>query len=88
MADDSQLNQFVGLKKLAAFRDPERKRRDLKKMGKKARLRQWRKDTFGTEEEPEFVLPQAPAVEENDDEMKVDIREGGSRKKRKRSKKH
>lgn len=89
MADDSQLNQFVGLKKLATFRDPERKRRDLKKMGKKARLRQWRKDTFGTEEEPEFVLPQAPAVEEeNDDEMKVDIREGGSRKKRKRSKKH
>ncbi|RAO64329.1 uncharacterized protein BHQ10_000341 [Talaromyces amestolkiae] len=90
MADDSQLNQFVGLKKLAAFRDPERKRRDLKKMGKKARLRQWRKDTFGTEEEPEFVLPQAPAVEEenDDDEMKVDIREGGSRKKRKRSKKH
>lgn len=89
MADDSQLNQFVGLKKLAAFRDPERKRRDLKKMGKKARLRQWRKDTFGTEEEPEFVLPQAPAVEkEDEDEMKVDIREGGSRKKRKRSKKH
>lgn len=89
MADDSQLNQFVGLKKLATFRDPERKRRDLKKMGKKARLRQWRKDTFGTEEEPEFVLSQAPAAdEEKDDEMKVDIREGGSRKKRKRSKKH
>ncbi|EED20115.1 ribosome biogenesis protein Kri1 [Talaromyces stipitatus ATCC 10500] len=90
MADDAQLNQFVGLKKLATFRDPERKRRDLKKMGKKARLRQWRKDTFGTEEEPEFVLPQAPAAapEKNDDEMKVDIREGGSRKKRKRSKKH
>ncbi|KAE8556686.1 hypothetical protein EYB25_001389 [Talaromyces marneffei] len=91
MADDSQLNQFVGLKKLATFRDPERKRRDLKKMGKKARLRQWRKDTFGTEEEPEFVLPQAPAAaaqEEEGDEMKVDIREGGSRKKRKRSKKH
>jgi protein KRI1 len=92
MADDSQLNQFVGLKKLAAFRDPERKRRDLKKMGKKARLRQWRKETFGTENEPEFELKQAPAAaavpEEKDDEMKVDIREGGSRKKRKRSKKH
>ncbi|OKL60520.1 hypothetical protein UA08_04204 [Talaromyces atroroseus] len=91
MADDAQLNQFVGLKKLAAFRDPERKRRDLKKMGKKARLRQWRKDTFGTEDEPEFELKQAPAAvpEEKADEMQVDIREGGgSRKKRKRSKKH
>lgn len=90
MADDSQLNQFVGLKKLAAFRDPERKRRDQKKMGKKARLRQWRKDTFGTEDEPEFELKQAPAPvqQENGDEMNVDIREGSSRKKRKRSKKH
>lgn len=90
MADDAQLNQFVGLKKLAAFRDPEKKRRDLKKMGKKARLRQWRKDTFGTEEEPEFELKQAPVVAQDvaDDEMKVDIREAGPRKKRKRSKKH
>lgn len=91
MADDSQLNQFVGLKKLASFRDEERKRRDQKKMGKKSRLRQWRKDTFGAEEEPEFALPQGPAPggeEKKGDEMEVDIREGGSRKKRKRSRKH
>jgi protein KRI1 len=90
MADDSQLNQFVGLKKLASFRDTERKRRDQKKMGKKSRLRQWRKDTFGAEEEPQFDLAQAPAPggEEKGDEMDVDIREGGSRKKRKRSRKH
>ncbi|CRG85716.1 Protein KRI1 [Talaromyces islandicus] len=90
MADDSQLNQFVGLKKLASFRDAERKRRDQKKMGKKSRLRQWRKDTFGAEEEPEFKLAQGPAPgkEEKGDEMEVDIREGGSRKKRKRSRKH
>ncbi|PGH17321.1 hypothetical protein AJ79_01205 [Helicocarpus griseus UAMH5409] len=99
MADDSQLNQFAGLKKLAAFRDPERKKRDLKKMGKKARLRQWRKDTFGNEDgPPKFVLPQASAdtaekgaaaaVGNNNGEdgaMEVDIREG--KKKRKRSKK-
>lgn len=51
-ARDEQLNEFAGLKKLAAFRDPERKRMDKKKLGKKARLRQWRKDTFGTEEGP------------------------------------
>ncbi|KAF2400300.1 Krr1-domain-containing protein [Trichodelitschia bisporula] len=51
-ADDAQLNQFVGLKKLAAFRDPQRKSKDKKKLGKKARLRQWRKETFGREDGP------------------------------------
>ncbi|OAX81418.1 hypothetical protein ACJ72_04246 [Emergomyces africanus] len=60
MADDSALNQFAGLKKLATFRDPERKKKDLKRMGKKARLRQWRKETFGDENGPpaDFALPQ------------------------------
>lgn len=94
MATDAQLNKFAGLKKLATFRDPEKKRRDQKKLGKKARLRQWRKETFGDEEGPKFVWPpeqpastSAPEKEDDSGEMKVDIREGGSRKKRKRSKK-
>ncbi|KAH9827446.1 protein kri1-like [Teratosphaeria destructans] len=51
-ADDSALNQFAGLKKLTAFRDEEKKRKDKKKLNKKARLRQWRKETFGKEDEP------------------------------------
>lgn len=91
MADDAQLNQFAGLKKLAPFRDPEKKRRDQKKLGKKARVREWRKETFGDEEGPKWEIPVQQATAEQDDngdEMKVDIREGGSRKKRKRSKKH
>ena len=46
---DSALNEFAGLKKLATFRDEERKRKDRKKLGKKARLRQWRRDTFGAD---------------------------------------
>ncbi len=46
---DAALNEFVGLKKLAAFRDPDRKRKDKKRLGKKARLRQWRRDNFGAE---------------------------------------
>jgi protein KRI1 len=50
-ADDKALNEYAGLKKLAAFRDEEKKRRDKKKFSKKARLRQWRKETFGTTEE-------------------------------------
>lgn len=91
MADDSQLNQFAGLKKLASFRDPEKKRRDQKKLGKKARLRKWRQDTFGREDAPDFSWGEKrPAAERGDEtETKVDIREGEpKRKKRKRSKKH
>ncbi|PYH95024.1 Krr1-domain-containing protein [Aspergillus ellipticus CBS 707.79] len=91
MADDTHLNQFAGLKKLASFRDEEKKQKDQRKLGKKARLRQWRKDTFGDEEGPAIPLesPEAPVQEKGDGVGKVDIREGEpSKKKRKRSKKH
>ncbi|KAJ5514274.1 KRR1 interacting protein 1 [Penicillium fimorum] len=91
MADDTQLNKFAGLKKLATFREEEQKRRDQKRLGKKARLREWRKDTFGDENGPEFKFGGdfQPQPEEAGGEDKVDIREGdGTRKKRKRSKKH
>jgi protein KRI1 len=92
MADDTQLNQYAGLKKLAAFRDSERKRKDQKHLGKKARLRQWRKETFGDESGPKETLADfwksrtngAPSGHEVKDGA-VDIREGG--KKRKRSRK-
>ena len=56
MADDSQLNQFAGLKKLAAFRDPDKKRKDKKHLGKKQRLKQWRQETFGNEQGPTKTL--------------------------------
>ena len=46
---DRQLNDFAGLKKLAPFRDEDRKRRDRKRLGKKARLREWRRGVFGAE---------------------------------------
>ncbi|KAJ6144411.1 hypothetical protein N7470_008306 [Penicillium chermesinum] len=94
MASDSQLNQFAGLKKLASFRDAEKKAKDSRKLGKKARLRQWRLDTFGNESGPVFDLGQqepsgkAKAGDNDERETKVDIREGDGRKKRKRSKKH
>ncbi|GAO14096.1 uncharacterized protein UV8b_06496 [Ustilaginoidea virens] len=48
---DKSLNDFFGLKKLATFRDPEKKRRDKKRLGKKARLREWRRGTFGKDYE-------------------------------------
>ncbi|KAJ5678889.1 hypothetical protein N7462_007133 [Penicillium macrosclerotiorum] len=88
MADDTQLNQFAGLKKLASFRDAEKKAKDERKLGKKP-------DTFGSEEGPAFTFGQGDVAENNaeqddgDGETKVDIREGdGRRKKRKRSKKN
>lgn len=56
MASDSQLNQYAGLKKMAAFRDLDKKRKDKKRLGKKARLRQWRKETFGDEQGPQKTL--------------------------------
>ena len=49
-ADDTALNTFVGLKKTHAFRDEAKKAKDKKKLGKKARLREWRRDTFGDDE--------------------------------------
>ncbi len=51
-ADDTQLNEYAGLKKMAAFRDAEKKRRDKKRYSKKGRLREWRKETFGSKDEP------------------------------------
>lgn len=56
MASDSQLNQYAGLRKMAAFRDSDKKRKDKKRLGKKARLRQWRKETFGHEQGPQKSL--------------------------------
>ncbi|KAK5791467.1 hypothetical protein VI817_006776 [Penicillium citrinum] len=94
MADDAQLNQFAGLKKYASFREAEKKAKDERKLGKKARVRQWRKDTFGNEEGPAFSLGPSKKAEKKEDEAdenetKLDIREGdGRRKKRKRSKKN
>lgn len=46
---DAALNEFVGLKKLATFRDREKKQKDKKRLGKKARLREWRREVFGRE---------------------------------------
>lgn len=63
MATDGQLNQYAGLKKMATFRDTEKKRRDKKRLGKKARLRQWRKETFGDENGPQIALENSFTVQ-------------------------
>ncbi|KAL8802657.1 MAG: hypothetical protein Q9182_003673 [Xanthomendoza sp. 2 TL-2023] len=93
MATDSQLNQYAGLKKLATFRDSTKKGKDRKRLGKKARLREWRKETFGSELGPqkalaEFLAEQGNAGHEPPTEKSDNIVEGGRRKKRAKDKIH
>ncbi|OTA66635.1 Krr1-domain-containing protein [Hypoxylon sp. EC38] len=91
MASDADLNQYAGLKKLAHFRPEDKQAKDRKRLGKKARLRQWRKDTFGPEfeREPPAFNPGALAEEESQPKLNSgetsNIIEGASKKKRKRS---
>jgi protein KRI1 len=101
-ADDAQLNQFAGLKKLNSFRDAARKNKDRKKLGKKWRLKMWRREVFGRDEGPEreWLFKPGEKGEANADVMmgegdkdKEDagnIKEGERKKKKKRSrgKKH
>lgn len=92
LASDSQLNEFAGLKKLASFRDAGKKKKDKKHLGKKARLRQWRQDTFGDAEGPKggFETLVGDGVEDHGDAEVlngVDIREGDGKKRKRRSKK-
>ncbi|KAI9816484.1 MAG: KRRI-Interacting protein 1 [Pycnora praestabilis] len=92
MASDSQLNQYAGLKKMAAFRDANKKKKDKKRLGKKARLRQWRKETFGSEEGPATELRDLIASQMGDEVATqsingsngLNIRDGAKRKKRSR----
>ena len=74
MAEDTQLNQHVGLKKLAAFRDPEKKRKDKEKLNKKSRLRKWRLETFGDKEglKSEVAMPNTRAQRPLDQETKYE----------------
>ena len=88
LADDKQLNEFAGLKKLASFRDQEKKRKDAKNLGKKGRLRKWRLETFGNEAGltagqliPKFTEDK-DEVENEDGVGNVDIKTKGKKKRR------
>lgn len=94
---DAALNEFAGLKKLATWRHPDKKKKDRKNLGKKARLREWRREVFG--KEFEHTGPTFGFGGTKDDEADAAVDEkakdfegaggagaGGSKKKRKRSK--
>lgn len=83
---DTALNQYAGLKKYASWRDPDAKRKDKKRLGKKARLRKWRRETFGKgfEDGPVF---EGAGEEAEPMELDVDVGEK-EKKKRKRKRGH
>ncbi|KAH8673955.1 KRI1-like family-domain-containing protein [Xylariales sp. PMI_506] len=91
---DAALNEFVGLKKLAHFRPQDKRSKDKKRLSKKARLRQWRRETFGAEAEkegPAFAFGGSGAAVEDKSagatavEGDSNIIEGSSKKRKKRS---
>ena len=41
---------------MAPFREAEKKRKDKRRLSKKAHLREWRKETFGNAEGPEIAV--------------------------------
>lgn len=93
-ADDRDLNQHHGLKKLAAFRDRQRKEKDRRRLDKK-KLQKWRKETFGDRHGPsstfqDYVkakLDPASAANVPTREVPVKGEEERPKKKRKRSRK-
>lgn len=57
-ADDTDLNEFIGLKKFAPYRAKELRAKDKRKVTKSRRLREWRKKVFNNEEgltEEQFI---------------------------------
>lgn len=53
LADDKQLNQFIGIKKFAPYRPRELRMKDKRKYTKKKHLQEWRKETFNNKNGPE-----------------------------------
>lgn len=81
-ADDSQLNDFIGLKKFAPYRSKEQRMRDKRKVTKSRRLRDWRKEVFHNEN----GLTQD--VELDGDEIALPVESNVQRKKVHKKRKH
>ncbi|KAL6878017.1 KRI1-like family C-terminal domain-containing protein [Trichoderma longibrachiatum] len=86
---DKVLNEYAGLKKLATFRDVEKKRKDRKMLGKKARLRQWRREVFGGEYEstgPTYGFERLVGAEEEEEHHKKKTKKRSKDKGKEKSK--
>jgi protein KRI1 len=86
-ASDAQLNDFVGLKKLAPYRARTLKDGDERRYGKKKRLREWRKKVKEEGEDEEIRAMLRP---ENVEQGKSDLAgtvESNQRKKTRKARK-
>ncbi|OWB56521.1 hypothetical protein B5S28_g2426 [[Candida] boidinii] len=54
LADDKQLNELIGIKKFAPYREKAQRLKDKRKFAKNKRLREWRKTVFNDEEGPKI----------------------------------
>lgn len=54
LADDKQLNNFIGIKKFAPYREKELRMKDKRKYTKKKHLNEWRKEVFHDKNGPKI----------------------------------
>ena len=54
LADDKQLNNFIGIKKFAPYRPKELRLKDKRKYTKKKHLQDWRKEVFNDKSGPKL----------------------------------
>jgi protein KRI1 len=78
LADDKQLNQYIGIKKFAPYRPKELRMKDKRKYTKKKNLQEWRKQTFNDKNGPE--------VRDSKHDIWIPCEDDQPKKKKKRSK--
>ncbi|AJT18728.1 Kri1p [Saccharomyces cerevisiae YJM1304] len=84
-ADDTDLNEFIGLKKFAPYRSKELRAKDKRKVMKARRLREWRKKTFKNENG--LAPVEAEAGEKDEDTILIPV-EKASKSKHKKGHSH
>ena len=86
-ADDTDLNEFIGLKKFAPYRAKELRAKDKRKVMKARRLREWRKKTFKSEKG--LAPVGSEAGEKDEDTILIPVeKDSKSKHKKKHSHKH
>lgn len=86
-ADDTDLNEFIGLKKFAPYRAKELRAKDKRKVMKARRLREWRKKTFKNEKG--LTPVGSEAGEKDEDTILIPVeKDSKSKHKKKHSHKH
>lgn len=86
LADDKQLNNFIGIKKFAPYRAKELRMKDKRKYTKKKHLEEWKKETFRNIHIPEEAKDGEIWIP--DDSEPVESKKKHNKKKDKKRKSH